>query len=413
MRRKKPLGWPRYMSAKPLKSGKAAYYWSPPSRHIKDCPIKPEALGSDYAKAKARCDDTLNPLYEGWKIGEQTPLATGPALGTFDWLVDRYQKSDQYLELSQKAQRDYDKGLAMLQGHLLKDGRRFGDVPATAITPAVADALYAKVRVNKEGEPRTAAANAAMRYARRAWKVVYRKYPKIVPEANPFSKMDLKKPQGRGNRAATRAQLESFAAKCDEMGYPGIGTAAYIAFEWLQREVDIIERLSWTQYRPSDEPDAVQIKHHKTGELVWMPLVAWDEETEKTVALYPELEARIAEMPKLGSLMIMRDRKDARKGMHLPWNEHTFRHQVREIMDAAGLPKDLSFTSFRHGGHTECGDTDLTDAQTMSLSGHLTVHTSHIYNKKTMRKREAAALKRHKGRMAYDARRTKGAQESE
>lgn len=411
MRRKKPLGWPRYMNEKRLSSGATAYYWSPPGRHLKECPIKPEALGGDYAKAKARCDETLNPLYDAWRMGQQVPLSTGPDVGTFDWLVDQYQKSPKYKALSPKAQRDYDKGLALLQNHVMKTGRRFGSVMVTSITPAVTDRLYEKLQVNEKGVPRLSTANAAMRYARRAWKVVYREHPKIVPEANPFSRMDLKAPKGGGNRAATREHLETFAAKADALGWPGIAAAAYIAFEWLQREVDIIERLSWTQYRPSDMPDAVQIKHHKTGELYWLPLEAWD--GDENVQLYPELEARLAELPKRGSLIVMRDRKDARKGMHLPWNEHTFRHQVREIMDEAGLPKNLSFTSFRHGGITECGDEELTDSQTMSLSGHLTVQTMHTYNKRNQRKRERAALKRLKGRKASAARRTKGARESE
>ena len=40
--------------------------------------------------------------------------------------------------------------------------------------------------------------------------------------------------------------------------------------------------------------------------------------------------------------------------------------KVREIIDAAGLPKELTFTSFgRHGGATESKDSGLTVPQLM------------------------------------------------
>jgi len=37
--------------------------------------------------------------------------------------------------------------------------------------------------------------------------------------------------------------------------------------------------------------------------------------------------------------------------------------EVRRICRAAGLPDDITFTSFRHGGHTDGADAGLTDAQ--------------------------------------------------
>jgi hypothetical protein len=45
------------MEAKPLAGG-IRYFWNAPSLARKrDCPIKSEAPGTDYAAAKARCDD--------------------------------------------------------------------------------------------------------------------------------------------------------------------------------------------------------------------------------------------------------------------------------------------------------------------------------------------------------------------
>ena len=63
-----------------------------------------------------------------------------------------------------------------------------------------------------------------------------------------------------------------------------LGTAAMIAYYWLQREEDIISTLTWNQYRPVDTPDVARIFHHKTGELVDIPLF-----DEDGTVLWPEL----------------------------------------------------------------------------------------------------------------------------
>ena len=46
------------------------------------------------------------------------------------------------------------------------------------------------------------------------------------------------------------------------------------------------------------------------------------------------------------------------------------RHKVKEIIRAAGLRDELTFTSFRHGGFTEAADADLTDAEMRAQGRH-------------------------------------------
>src|SRR5262245_25321640 len=99
---------------------------------------------------------------------------------------------------------------------------------------------------------------------------------------------------------------------------------------------------------------------------------------------------------------------DAKKRVHLPWAtsaSNPVRHVQRvvaKIPDAAGLPQEITFTSFRHGGHTDAADAGLTDAQIRALSGHKTAAMVSVYAKKTREQRLAAARKR------LEARRTKG-----
>ena len=104
----------------------------------------------------------------------------------------------------------------------------------------------------------------------------------------------------------------------------------------------------------------------------------------------------------------MRDRPDRKKKVHLPWGtsqSNPVRHVQRivaQIRDAAELPPDITFTSFRHGGHTDAADAGLTDAQIRALSGHKTAAMISVYAKNTKDQRLAGARKR------LEVRRTKG-----
>jgi integrase len=203
-------------------------------------------------------------------------------------------------------------------------------------------------------------------------------------------------------RAATYEELIAFVRKADALGYRSIGTAALIAFFWLQREEDIFLRLAWTNYRPNDAPNNVRIFHHKNGELVHVPLC--DEDGSD---LWPDLVPRLDGEARHGTLLVMRDRADRKRKVHLPWATsavNPVRHVQRvvaRIRNDAGLPTELTFTSFRHGGHTDAANAGLTDSQIRALSGHKTAAMVTVYAKKTNEQRLAGARKR------LEARRTK------
>ena len=162
-----------------------------------------------------------------------------------------------------------------------------------------------------------------------------------------------------------------------------------IAYYWLQREVDIIGRLSWNHYRPDDAPDVARIFHHKTRKLVDIPL--YDEDG---TVLWPELMARLDASPRHGTLIVTRDRLDRRRKTHLPWKVDYFRHRVADVRAAAGIDFSVKFMGLRHGGNTEGGNADLTDAQIRALSGHKTAAMTALYTKATMRQRQTGARKR-------------------
>lgn len=394
--KRKPLGWPKYMIAKRLAGGRLAYYWQPPTWAKKrSCPMAAEGLGADFPAAKDRCDSLLNPQFDSWRRGGEAAEAGRAVIpGSLDWLFSVYKSAPQFTRLSKGTRSDYDRALNMVAGHLLKDGRRFGAIALKSITPGAADKIYEKLKIGKTSE-RSRTAKLCMDVCRRAWAVGFRKKPAIVPVINPFAKMEISY-QAKSNRAATLGELLAFVAAADALKAKSLGTAAMIAFFWLQREEDIFLRLTWGDYRPATNPDSVLVWHHKNlGERIEVPLIDAD-----GTELWPELTARLDRMEKAGTLIVMRDLPDPKKKVRLPWAtaaSNPIRYvqtRVRAICAAAGLPDDITFTSFRHGGHTDGANAGLSDAQMRALGGHKSTAALLRYAKATGEQRLEGARKR-------------------
>ena len=402
--RRKPVGWPKLMVAKRLKSGVTAYYWDPPTwAKQKGCTLGSAALGTDYGCAKQRCDEVLNPQFDAWLAGNSPDaiVADRPAVGTFNWMISIYKALPKYTRRPEKTRKSYDAALRLVSQHKLKDRRLFGSVPVASIKPATADVLFERLRVvqepilDDEGKPvignngtpvvrtreRTRTAVLAMVCCRTAWNWARRDKPEIIPASNPFAGVDMEVYNAKPTRPVTHDELLRFVKAADDAGDRSVGTAAMIAFYWLQRETDIISRLSWVQhYRPAENPNIARIFHHKTRKL--------------GTVLWPELMARLDAATRRGTLIVMRDQPDRRRKTYLPWKDDYFRHRVAKIRAAARIDPEAKFMGLRHGGNTEGADADLTDAQLRALSGHKTASMTVLYAKQTIKQRREGARKR-------------------
>jgi hypothetical protein len=191
-----------------------------------------------------------------------------------------------------------------------------------------------------------------MKSCRRAWNVVARRHPGKLPLVNPFAQMGLRS-SDRETPTATYAELGRGA------------TAALIGWEWLQRETDIFATFDVSHYRPKERPNMVRVFDEKTKQESWIPLI-----DDAGVPLYPELMAELdtIKRQRIGGLMLCRDWGE--RGPWPTWPKpdqltHLSR-KVKEVVRAAGLRDELSFTSFRHGGFTEGGDAELTDREMLA-----------------------------------------------
>jgi hypothetical protein len=225
-----------------------------------------------------------------------------------------------------------------------------------------------------------------MKSCRRAWKIAARRNPGKVPAVNPFAAMGLES-SNRETPTATLAELQAFRAKAIELGLSSLATAALIGWEWLQREVDIFATFEVTHYRPKERPNAVRVIHEKTNEENWIPL--FDEKTG--APFYPELMAEldVIRRTRIAGLMLRRD-----WGQHAAWptwpkeDEVDLTHmsrKVKEVIRASGLRDELTFTSFRHGGLTELGDSELSDRQIPAISRYRNSKVLNRYVKRTQK----------------------------
>ena len=192
-----------------------------------------------------------NPQFRSWLGGGAVSETARPLPGTFAWLIALYKASPKYLHLTSGTQADYDAVLFLVADHKLKDGRSFGELSLKSITPGAADKLHSKLFEGGRGN-RQRTAKLAMDVCRRAWSVAYPRDPTIVPAQNPIVKMGLSyKPL---KRSAATLEEPTSSLRQTNLAIARLGTAALIAFFWLQREEDIFLRLAGHTTAPATRP---------------------------------------------------------------------------------------------------------------------------------------------------------------
>lgn len=408
---------PAYVRPAKLAGGKTGYYWELPHwarpkkdpetgklvpvvRHGQPCPVVPTALGTDLAQAIAK-GNNLNEAFRDWRKGTMGRVLVK---GTVAWLFAWYREQPRFRKNKPKTKKDYHRLMDAICAFEPKKGApELGKRAANKVDATVADRMYEKWQERGIRE-----ASYAMQVCRLVWAWAVRHQRTTGVTENPFLGMGLKSTAVKGNRATTRAEYDLYRATARAMGYQSMATAAALCFECCQRVSDAFgyealqpedqsggpeRHILWSGYVPGEHITLIQ---SKTGNPVLLPLtveVAGEGGGVERVSLYPELEEELAAWRAIAPTTDGRIIVEERSGQ--PYKERRMSTVHRAICDEAGLPKDMTFTGFRHGGITEIGDAGIDD--TRAVSGHKTLEVTRIYNKANAEKarRIAAARRAH------------------
>ncbi len=220
------------MRQKLLRSGRLAYFWELTTRdRRRGCPLHSEALGTDYGDVCTKAS-ILNAQLDAWR-DHNAAVQTNPtqyARGSMAWLVNEYLRSPAFgKHVSKRSRPEYVRALHRILDMTTKDDRTVGRLQVASITPAAVDKIYERLQVGPRG-PRVRQANLSIDVMRRAWKIVRRLEPNVVPMENPWEGV-LKVISKKTKPAATRAEAYTLANTLSEIGEPHLGVAALICFE--------------------------------------------------------------------------------------------------------------------------------------------------------------------------------------
>jgi hypothetical protein len=220
---------------------------------------------------------------------------------------------------------------------------------------------------------------------------------------NPWAGMGVSYEVIAGNRPTSRKEYQTYCSKAVELGFPSMAAAAALSFELIQRVWDVFaipdpdvplpegrkrrkaRGIVWDDYIPGA---SIKVRQSKTGKPLTIPLFDLMPDGERLL-LYPELEEWLELVRPSGDAtgpIVVEERSGK------PYKHRRMSTVHRAICEAAGLPKDMTPTGFRHGGATEIGDAGETDIR--SISGHTQLDTTAIYNKASQEKARRIALKR-------------------
>ena len=158
-----------------------------------------------------------------------------------------------------------------------------------------------------------------------------------------------------------------------------IGLIAQMAYEWCQRLGDM-RMLTWDNVNLVDQ--TAHIEQSKRRAEVFLPIS-------------DELHAMLVQQNEdFGFQEYVAPRPRPIHGVYQPYSLTKLPLYAREIMDEAGLPKELRLSDLRRTGTTEMVDAGVGIGQIMSVTGHANAQSVTPYLKNTLTSADYALTQR-------------------
>ena len=198
-------------------------------------------------------------------------------------------------------------------------------------------------------------------------------------QTNPFA-MVRKRAAERRKVVWGRGDVQKFLDEAyADFSTRNIGLIAQMAYEWCQRLVDM-RLLTWDSI--DFDAQTVHVKQTKRKAEVFLPVS--DE-------LYSML---VQQQEDFGFQEYVAPRPRPIRGKYEPYTMYKLPLHAREVMDAAGLSKELRLSDLRRTGTTEMVDAGVGMAQIMSVTGHANPQSVQPYLKNTLASADRALTDR-------------------
>lgn len=370
---------PPNVYGKPLASGQTLWSWQPSSKdRKKNCPLKYRALGTDPVEAFQIARE-LNQALKDWRNGVQ---AVPYMPGSFGWLLIEFLEHKDIKALSKTARDEYERHARYMMA-LSQDGISIEKKMLETFTALFAYNLYNKIARKHS----VSIANRCLMMARYAWNKMYILHERLIPETNPFEKLEASHHEVEETVPASYDQLLSFTSAALALGELGLAIGARMCWDFTVRPTETFGSMLLSQWRPPERPHHVWIGVDKTSKgkrkksSTWQPIDEWvaneDGEGGEWVCLFPELEDLIRlikwrEPPNAPEAYVcMRERQKGLRVFSGDWQRIKNADKIaRRIREHAGLPDYVTLEAFRHGGLTELGDAEVPDTLAKAISRH-------------------------------------------
>jgi len=380
----------KYLDECPGKNGSIIYKFRPTVAMKRDIDAK-------YGSFKSRIEgqnhvDLIVDLHNAYKRKAKNKtihIQKGSVLA----LVAAYKKTYHWTKLKPNSKDSYNQTLkSLMRLSFNKEPVCLGDMDAKSVDVTHSDALYNSIYKDKSNS----AANSSIRVLRKIWNAGARIDKPPLVNSNPFSKMDVIGTDDRTTMWEDEEVME-FVDMADQMGLPSIGTLYLLCYDLCQRPGDM-RQLTWDDYR----------KDHKTGEETFYF-------TQEKTGTYLEIPAsprlidrmNAVKRPEfLYSKMKCADgtRKVKGNADHnmICWYEHTglpydnrhYNTVGQRVRNATSLPFEFQARDMRRSGATILAESDCTNAEIRSVTGHKSMNVLSIYVRHTRKTASAAVNKR-------------------
>lgn len=342
---------------------KTGWKFDPPQAAIDAGAVKREFY-RDGRVARAEIPKLIKRV-EQWRVGEIPSLVVSDE-STIAQLIASYTDTKHFNSLSKSTQSTYRNGFRSIK-QTAYGNTTVGELKLRELNGQSCQRIYEQWSHLSDNLPRIF--GVLMSYA----------ISIDVLTHNPMAKVKKTKKEKR-SVTWTREQVEKFLDTAfEDFRYRNVGLIALMAYEWMQRPTDM-RLLKWSSV--DLDSSVVKIKQTKRGTTVELPI--------------PEnLQEMLTQQKEdFGFQEYVVPHLRASDKAWRPYDRNQLANLANEVLDKAGLPRELRIGDLRKTGIMEAVEAGVPITNLMSVTGHKNLTSLTPYVKPTLKSAQEALNQR-------------------